>query len=381
MKVLVFSQGFGGRTLTFIYNEVVAMSKFCDVHVICNDRGDSEPVRYNQVTEIRWTPNKLLAAINWQLWKYDILFSEYNPAFKNALEKEIDRVKPDVIHCHFGNESVRFMDNFNRTDIPVVISFHGYDGTQFDDKKSYCKKLKSIFDRPNVFPVFCSKYLRGRVGKMGVDVRKGYLLYYGVNLEQFRRKSSAPRDTGIQFIQVSSFAPQKGHVVTVEAIRKFREKHPGTNVKFIFGGTGSTELDRTRALVKKYGLEHAIQFIGELDAEGVRSWLEKSHIFMHHSVTGPDGETEGLPNAIIEAMAMEMPVLSSWHAGIPELVIDSKNGFLVKEHDVNTYVEKMEAIMSWDYQPDNRTRVLEMCDLKSHTAQLLDIYTKVTGKN
>jgi colanic acid/amylovoran biosynthesis glycosyltransferase len=381
MRVLVFSQGFGGRTLTFIYNEVVAMSKHCDVHVICNDRGNSEPVRYGPVTEVPWKPNKLLAAFNWQLWKYDLLFSEYNPAFKKAIDDVIDRVKPDVIHCHFGNESVRFMDNFHRTDIPVVISFHGYDATQFDDKKCYRRKLKSIFDRPNVFPVFCSKYLRGRVDQMGVNVRKGFLLYYGVNLDQFRRTQTASREDGIRFIQVSSFAPQKGHVVTVEAIRKFRDRHPEANVKFIFGGTGSTELDRTQSLVKKYRLENAIQFTGELDAEGVRHWLEKSHIFIHHSVTGPDGETEGLPNAIIEAMAMEMPVLSSWHAGIPELVIDSKNGYLVKEHDVNTYVDKIEAIMNWDYQPGNRSRVLEMCDLKSHTAQLLEIYNKVTGKN
>jgi len=102
---------------------------------------------------------------------------------------------------------------------------------------------------------------------------------------------------------------------------------------------------------------------------------------LHHSVTGPYGETEGLPSAIMEAMAMELPILTTWHAGIPELVEDNVNGILIKENDEEAYLQKLNELMKWDYIPGNRKKVEEMCEIKNHTIKLIDIYKKVIAKN
>ena len=162
MKVLVFAQGFGGRTLTFIYNEVIALSKHCEVWVVCNNRGIAEKFPYDNVIEIPFEESNLKKKIKWQLWKNDLHFGEHNKKFSKAFNEAVNKIKPDVIHCHFGNEAVRVTDNFSRTDIPVLITFHGYDATQFDKKKNYVRKMRKVFSRPNVYPMFVSDYIKTR---------------------------------------------------------------------------------------------------------------------------------------------------------------------------------------------------------------------------
>ncbi|HEX5003188.1 MAG TPA: glycosyltransferase [Bacteroidia bacterium] len=381
MKVLVYAQGFGGRTLTFIYNEVTALSKYCEVLVVCNKRGDAEQEAFPNVAVIPWHRNKIMEKFRWQLWQHDLYFDESNKQFADAFNEVVNTFRPDVIHCHFGNEAIRVTDNFKRTDIPVIVTFHGYDATQFDTKNTYRKKLRTTFSRPNIYPMFVSKYIRGRVEKMGVPARKGFLLYLGIDLDKFTRTSRPDKEHGVQFVQVSSFTPQKGHAVTVEAIRRFILKHPGKSVKFIFGGAGGTELNAIESLVARYGLQDRITFTGKLNPSEVRDLLQRSNYFLHHSITGPFGETEGLPTAIMEAMAMELPILTTWHAGIPELVDDGVNGFLVKEGAIDAYVEKMEALLNWDFLPVNREKIVEMCELNIHTKRLMEIYRKVASKN
>jgi len=105
--------------------------------------------------------------------------------------------------------------------------------------------------------------------------------------------------------------------------------------------------------------------------------MSEANIFVHHSVTGPSGDMEGIPNAIMEAMGMELPVLSSIHSGIPELVENGENGFLVQEFDVESYAERINDIYDWELQPKNRTKVLEAFEQEVHKKRLLDIYTSV----
>ena len=381
MKVLVFSKHFGALTLTFIHNEVTEIARHHDVTVLSTARGNTGKVAFDNIEELPFRQNPVLQRILFELYRKDLLISEWNPAFGAKLDKLISRLQPDLIHCHFGNESLQFLDNFNRWDIPVLVSFHGYDASQFVHLKSYARKMRSLFSREKVFPIACSEYLMSRVAEMGVDTAKGFVLPYGVELSKFTRNTYPGKENGIRFTQVSSFSNQKGHDVTVEAIRKFVDRNPGLKVEFVFGGAGDEALERIRKLVHEKNLQHIIRFTGKIDHQEVRDLLETTHFFIHHSVTGPHGETEGLPNAIIEAMAMELPVLSTWHAGIPELIEDGKHGYLVKERDVDTYVQRMEDMLSWNYLPGNRTKVMEMCSMDIHTQKLNSIYRKVTGKN
>jgi len=380
MRVLVFAESFGTSTKTFIYNEVLAISRYAEVWVVCTFRDNMEPVPFPNVIEIPWKRNRIINKIHWVLWQRDIWFGQASASFRKSLDKVLDQIKPDVIHCHFANEAILITDNLSNHNIPVVITFHGYDATRFDDKKSYHKKLKNTFSKKNIYPMFVSGYIRQRVEKLGVDVKKGYLLYLGIDFSRFARMSYPGRENGVLFVQVSSFAAQKGHKYTVVAIKKFLEKYPDIPVKFVFGGDGYVELEVVRKQVIENNLQEYISFTGMLKPNDVRDLLESAHIFLHPSVTGPFGETEGLPTAIMEAMAMELPILTTWHAGIPELVQDRINGLLVQEKDIDDYVSKMHEIISWGYLKQNRERVLEMCEIDKHAKELIQIYKEVIAK-
>ncbi len=380
MRVLVFAETFGTVTKTFIYNEVVSLTPHAEVWVLTNYRGDSEPEKIGNVIVVPWNRNRITERFYFELWKRDIRFSLKNRKFRKKIDDIIEQIRPDIIHCHFANESIRFTDNFYHNDIPVLITFHGYDATQFDHLKIYRKKLHEMFSRRNIFPMFVSEHIRKRVAGLGVDVSKGFLLYLGINLDRFKRESYPDRHGELRFLQVSSFAPQKGHSYSVQAIRKFIDSKPAVKVKFIFGGAGDTELQQVKAQVRELNLEHEIIFTGSLSPNEVKQQMEHAHFFIHHSVTGPMGETEGLPVSIMEAMAMELPVLSTVHAGIPELVQHGINGILVNEKDIDAYVAGLHAIIDWHHLPANRERVIEMCEMKSHALKLMEIYKQLISR-
>ena len=93
------------------------------------------------------------------------------------------------------------------------------------------------------------------------------------------------------------------------------------------------------------GLQDKVEFLGWQKQEKVVALLKTAHILLAPSVTASDGDQEGIPVIIMEAMAIGVPVVSTYHSGIPELVVDGKSGFLAKERDSEGLAVKMKAII------------------------------------
>jgi glycosyltransferase involved in cell wall biosynthesis len=99
-------------------------------------------------------------------------------------------------------------------------------------------------------------------------------------------------------------------------------------------GSGPLE-DKCAALVRENGLGDKVCLLGVQSPDQVANAMRKASLFVQHSVTSEDGDTEGLPVAILEAMASALPVIATRHSGIPEAVIEGETGILVDEHDVS----------------------------------------------
>lgn len=380
MKILVFSSKFCGNTTTFIYNEVIGLSSDTNVKVVCEERENERKFPYSDVVQINRRDSKILQAIKWRLWLWDIRCDFKNNKFKEELKNLINSYQPDVIHCHFGYEAFRLIDNLgdDNQDIPIVISFHGYDASQMLRKKSYVKRLVGFFSKKsNAYAVYVTNHFRKRLCEVGVSINdsNSMLLYYGINIDKFCRKNRRMR-TSTVFLQVSSFAPKKGHIYTIEAFRKFLESLPGIDCKLVFAGDGPLR-PAIESLVSNYGMRDHVIFKGWVSPDEAVSLMEDASVFLHHSVTAENGDQEGIPNAIIEAMAMELPILSTKHSGIPELVADGKNGFLVEERDVQSYADKMREIADWGYQPKNREKVASLFEITKHNEKLSEFYRQI----
>jgi glycosyltransferase involved in cell wall biosynthesis len=96
------------------------------------------------------------------------------------------------------------------------------------------------------------------------------------------------------------------------------------------------------------GLSDKIMMPGEVSPADAARLMLRSDVLLQHSVTGSDGDKEGLPTVLVEAMATGLPVVSTYHSGIPELVKDGVNGFLVQERDVDAYEARLRDLTKID---------------------------------
>jgi glycosyltransferase involved in cell wall biosynthesis len=108
--------------------------------------------------------------------------------------------------------------------------------------------------------------------------------------------------------------------------------HP--DAKLLFAGDGQL-MNMCLNLVRYLNLENQVQFLGVLMPEEYREILSESLGFVQHSITAENGDMEGTPIAVLEASAAGLPVISTTHAGVPDVVINGKTGLLVVEHDVD----------------------------------------------
>lgn len=384
MKILIFVKTFANPTLTFVYNEILALSQKAEVLVITTERKNDQLFPFNNVVEIPFFKQNTYSKIQLKMQFNDFEFAFRNKNFGKRIQEVVEDFKPDVIHSHFGFESWLLLKNINISHIPIHVSFHGYDASHKLRSKRYLETLKKYLSLSYVKPIFVSKYMLANVmDKTGLDLKqKSDILYYGINCDFFKRVVIEEQKQKKIFLQISSFADKKGHFFTVNAFKKFleRKKNP-EDFKLILAGDGHL-LNSIKELVTSLKINSYVEFPGLVNKDGAKELMQKADYFVHHSVTSePVGDMEGIPNALIEAMSMELPVISTYHSGIPELVENEVNGYLVKERDIDTYSQKMEEILTWNYLSINREKVFSQFEQNKHCEKLIRIYENSISNN
>lgn len=373
MNILMYSNSFGGHTPTFIMQDVDHLSKNNNLLYICNTILDSGATRYDNIKVIQAYPMTLLQRA---MWKFDIHLSYKNKHFRKELTQAIHEFKPDLIHCQFGIESLRLIDNLEDNTIPVVIQFRGFDASKMLTKKSYVKRLKEILNKDNYYSIFVANSLRKNLKKHDINVQNSMILHSGIDLNKFKKEKDKEKDTFV-FLQVSSLAEKKGHEYTLKAFAKFLSTQTSKNFKLILTGDGARKI-LLQNLVNTLGINDYVDFVGFVSPTEAKELMQDADIFLHHSITPANGDEEGIPNALMEAMAMELPVLSTYHAGITELVTDGINGYLVQEKDVNTYALRMVDIISWKKMKENRDVIANEFEIGLHIQKLEAYYIQMT---
>lgn len=378
MKILIFVKTFANPTLTFIYSEIFELSKIHEVLVVTHERKNADIFPFKNVVEIPNIQDSVFSKIKLKLQYNDLPFSFINIKFRKSLSVIVNDFNPDIIHTHFGFESWHFLYNFeNKQRIPIFISFHGFDASHKLNSWLYRNSVKSFFKRKDINPIFVSNFMKKHVGKMlQLDNIKGKILYYGTDTDFFKRKDNIQKSDNITFLQISSFTEKKGHEFTIQAFYKYLKSGTLNSIKskLILAGEGTLRL-QTMNLVRDLGIEPHVSFPGIVTKHGAKELMMQANVFVHHSVTSSTvGDMEGIPNAIMEAMAMELPILSTYHSGIPELVENEINGFLVKERDIEGYASRMESIANWNILPINREKVNLLFEKHAHRNALERYY-------
>jgi len=134
---------------------------------------------------------------------------------------------------------------------------------------------------------------------------------------------------------------KKGIEYVIRAVAQVARSFPQLRYDIIGDGPLRAELQK---LAVALSVEKIVQFHGALNAESVRNLLDEAHAFVLASVTAKDGDQEGTPVSLLEAQAAGLPVISTRHSGIPEIVLDGESGWLVPERDADALADRLNQL-------------------------------------
>ncbi len=252
----------------------------------------------------------------------------------------------DVVVCNFGWMGIEAANQMK--DMPqrakLVTIFHGADMSSFlkgRDDSPYAD-LFAIGD--SFLPI--SQFWKSKLLELGAPEEKTSIHRMGVFTDEFsfssREKSS---DNPFNFITVGRLTEKKGVEYTIRAAAALKQMldKPNFQVTIIGDGPLKTEL---KILCHDLGMDAEISFKGALPHEQVAKHLQKADAFLLPSVTAQNGDMEGIPVALMEAMASGLPVISTRHSGIPELVIHDNTGLLADERDPQGLAQAMHQTLT-----------------------------------
>ncbi len=201
------------------------------------------------------------------------------------------------------------------------------------------------------FVTTISKYnlevIRQRYGKPLQE--KTHCIYRGIDLKRHAPPEQAPELTRpFTLICVASLNIKKGHRFLFEAVAELHGQ--GRALRCVIAGDGPLRKE-LMGLAEQLGIANEIEFAGDLTQEQVISRLQQADCCVLPSIIGPGNRMEGIPNALMEALACELPVVSTRISGIPELVEEHRCGLLVKPEDSS---ELADAIAWLQDHPEQR---------------------------
>lgn len=242
----------------------------------------------------------------------------------------LERRQADLMHVYFGHTGVHLLPFLQRWPRPAVVSFHGMDVQTRAKDPSYETRLRALL--PTVTLVLARSHsLLERLQELGCPADKLRLNRTGIPLDAFPFvERPMPAQGEWRVVQACRLIEKKGLDDALHAFAAFRRVFP--RARFTIAGEGPL-LGALEQLRDELGLGDAVRFAGFLKGEELARLYHASHLFLHPSRMTADQNQEGVPNAMLEAMATGLPVVATQHGGIPEAVRDGATGLLTAERD------------------------------------------------
>jgi colanic acid/amylovoran biosynthesis glycosyltransferase len=310
-------------------------------------------------------------------------FFGFYPYFYYSLRKD----KPTVIHAHFGSSGHSILRIKKMFNIPLITTFYGQDLSMLPNKfPKWKEKYKKLFQEGELFLIEGS-HMKKSLTNLGCPENKIKIQHQGIDLKKIPFiLRNIERDKEIKVLISASFREKKGIPYAVEAIGIVRKKLPKIKIKLTIIGdsTGDKEgeIEKRKILdtVERYNLKATTKMLGFQPHRAFLQELYEHHIFLSPSVTASTGDTEGgAPVSIIEASASGIPVVSTFHCDIPEVILNNKSGYLVKEKGVKGLAEKLYDLISnpsiWEKMGKvGRSHIEKNYNIKKQVIKLEKIY-------
>ncbi|MEO8350107.1 MAG: glycosyltransferase [Chthoniobacteraceae bacterium] len=323
-----------------IYRQVSGLRAWRPM-VICQKRENSGLFPFQDVVVV---PKPITHQLR-RLWQKQIRGRPIIMYHREArrLAAELQRMKAELLHVYFGHIGVHLLPLLERSEFPVVVSFHGADAQVDLGRPAHRECTQRMLELIDVAAVR-SKSIAARLIDLGCDPGKIKLHRTGIPVAQipvFHRQP--PADGAWRCVQACRLIPKKGLLTTLHAFAAFVRNHP--HATLTIPGRGPM-LEELKSLSAQLGIAERVFFIDFVTPEELFAIYHEAHLFLHPSELAPDGNQEGVPNSMLEAMATGLPVLATRHGGIPEAVEHGVSGMLVAEKDSEGLARAMGELAS-----------------------------------
>ena len=343
MKVTHFVRWLLPHTASFIRNQIFLHQRYSPSVVYAQKK---EGPFFDEIAERFDMFSPLSTTLDHFLYNKTRLLSGSG---KKNLKKFLRNQKSEIYHLHYGVDCLIYSDVIRDMGVPSCVSFYGYDCTSFPERFfGLGKKLlvRYVFMNPSIKIVFAmSEDMRNDLLSLGCPESKIIVHYYGTDTSKFYQEHERKIKDTVDLLIISGLYKKKGHLFLLEALCCLS---PDTMKRVHLHIVGEGPM---RGLIERFIDEKKVSNVtlhGSIvyGSDEHLNFLHKADIFVHPSVTSGNGDKEGIPGSIIEAMASGLPTISTYHAGIPSVIEDGRTGILVRESNIADLKLALESLIS-----------------------------------
>ena len=321
------------------------------------------------------------------------LLSPRHKGFERRIELAIDKVKPDLLHAHFGPVGVYTLPIAKRHHLPLIISFYGYDTSYagvlrtiptprkllpFGLNNYWKKAYSELFKEVSAIVTF-GEVMRETLIDLGAPADIVFDIHSGINLNQ--RKFSPrliDKDKPIEILMVNRLVDKKGTEIALRAVSTLCTQYPNISLKIVGGGPLEVHLKDTAA---DLGIEDHVEFLGFKKYPEVIEMMKTAHVFLSPSIKVQDDEEGGINTTVIDALSLGLPTIATTESG-SQLILDHSTRLMSEIGSSEDLAEKIKYLIenpasAQQMAIEGRALIERDFDQEKQTEKLEDLYDHI----
>lgn len=386
MRIAIILEAFPSLSETFISNKVKQLClRGYSVIVFCN-RKNKELYKElfkdaQNLKVLSFEKKNIVLYILLHFGTVIRCFKGEDQFFQNLFRKfkidYINRQRPDVIHFEFSGVALAYLNHIDELKGKKVVSCRGTgENVNLLVSKQRQINLQKVFEKADA--IHCvSNALKQTVSSYCLQPEKFFINNPGIDTETFQRTKEYPSQNTYTILSVGRFIFQKGYLIGLLAIKKLREQ--ASNFKWIIAGGGS-QYEELVFHIHQMNLQDHVELLGSKSRNEILDLYNKASVFFLPSVT------EGIANVVLEAMSMELPVVSTNCGGMSEVIVHNENGLLANAYDHIALAESLARLLECQslrikLGKAARLTVVEKFDLTAHINKFEKVYSKLVNSS
>lgn len=358
MKICIIVDTFPRLSETFVLNQALTlMARGHDVEVLCREATDIPTGTSSHAKRLRRKTRQWWGRLAFLRGPVERMPPRLRHKVKTVLDiSDVAHLRRfDVLLAHFGYEGMRVSAVLGKVERmpPLVTIFHGHDVATVDKDESMA--IYHTLFRQGALHLAVNDTFRQVLVDAGAPDGRTRVHHMGIALDKFPFTARDWTSRPVRLLSVGRLTEKKGVEISLRALAHARRLCP--DVQWDYRIIGNGELgDSLETLADSLGLMDIVTFLGAQPNDEVQRCLAESHLFLQPSLTAENGDAEGIPVVLMEAMASGAIVISSYHSGIPELIADGETGFLAEEGSDEQLADQLVKAVRYGSELDSVAR-------------------------